>query len=116
MRRELKDSTMWSNALRKDARTPKEELLTVDDLFERYRGLVPKRTIDYWRYTKKGPPFIKIGRRVLYPLAGVIAWERKRMIHSDLVNKPLPSRRPPSAHGHFDATMSRLRDDGAAAF
>ena len=57
----------------------------MNDLFERYRGLVPKRTIDSWRYTKKGPPFIKIGRRVLYPLAGVIAWERKRMIHSDLV-------------------------------
>ena len=80
---------MSSNALRQQAPAPKEELLTVDDLVERYRGLVPKRTTDYWRYTKKGPPFIKIGRRVLYPLAGVIAWERKRMIHSDLVNKPL---------------------------
>jgi hypothetical protein len=90
MRRELKDLSMSSNALRQEAPAPKEELLTVDDLFERYRGLVPKRTIDYWRYTKKGPPFIKIGRRVLYPLAGVIAWERKRMIHSDLVNKALP--------------------------
>src|SRR5512133_270042 len=76
MRRELKDLSMSSNALRQE--TSNDEMLNLGKLFERYRGLVPKRTIDYWRYTKKGPPFIKIGRRVLYPLAGVIARERKR--------------------------------------
>src|SRR6266511_2940742 len=106
MRRELKDRPMSSNALRKEAPAPKEELLTVDDLVDRYRGLVPKRTIDYWRYTKKGPPFIKIGRRVLHPLAGVIAWERKRMIHSDLVNKLIPR---PRDDRHQPRATSMLR-------
>jgi len=66
----------------------KEHLLTVEDLFRRYQGFVPRRTIEYWRYSRKGPPFIKIGRRVFYPLAGVIAWERKRMIHAELVPMP----------------------------
>jgi hypothetical protein len=51
---------------------------------------VPRRTIEYWRYNKKGPPFIRIGRRVLYPLSGVIAWERKRTIHADLLKQPGP--------------------------
>jgi hypothetical protein len=66
---------------------PPEDLLTVEDLVARYRGLVARRTIDYWRYNKKGPPFIKVGRRVLYPLSGVIAWERKRTIHADLLKQ-----------------------------
>ena len=48
---------MSSNALRQEAPTPKEELLTVDDLLERYRGLVPKRTggrksAREWRYSR----------------------------------------------------------------
>lgn len=64
------------------------DLLTVEDLFARYRGLVARRTIEYWRYNKKGPPFIRIGRRVLYPLSGVIAWERRRTIHADLLKQP----------------------------
>jgi hypothetical protein len=51
------------------------------------RGLVARRTIEYWRYNKKGPPFIRIGRRVLYPLPGVIAWERRRTIHADLLKQ-----------------------------
>jgi hypothetical protein len=66
---------------------PPGDLLTAHDLFARYQGLIPRRTIEYWRYNKKGPPFIKIGRRVLYPLSGVIAWERKRMIHADLLKQ-----------------------------
>jgi hypothetical protein len=63
------------------------DLLTVEDLVARYRGLVARRTIEYWRYNKKGPPFIRIGRRVLYPLPGVIAWERRRTIHADLLKQ-----------------------------
>jgi hypothetical protein len=64
-----------------------EDPLTAHDLFARYRGLVARRTIEYWRYNKKGPPFIRIGRRVLYPLPGVIAWERRRTIHADLLKQ-----------------------------
>ena len=75
---------MSSNAVRQEAPAPKEELLTVDDLFERYRGLVPKRTVDYWRYTKKGPPFIivtsipyAVNKSTLVSKFGELVRERK---------------------------------------
>lgn len=27
---------------------------------------VPPRTLEYWRYTKKGPPWTRVGRHVRY--------------------------------------------------
>jgi len=34
-------------------------------------------TLRNWRSAKRGPPFVKLGVRASYPLAGVEAWERE---------------------------------------
>lgn len=34
----------------------------------------PTSTLAYWRHRGEGPPFAKIGRRVLYRRADVMAW------------------------------------------
>jgi hypothetical protein len=35
---------------------------------------LPRSTLDYWRVVGGGPPWIKIGRRVKYPMDGLIDW------------------------------------------
>jgi hypothetical protein len=51
------------------------EYLTVKELIGRWRGQISATTLANWRSERKGPAFIKIGGRVLYPLADVIAYE-----------------------------------------
>lgn len=52
--------------------------LTPPQLAARYQGAITVRTLANWRSTGGGPPFTKIGGRVLYSLAAVEAWERSR--------------------------------------
>jgi hypothetical protein len=42
--------------------------LTAEEVSERYRGSVSVGTLRNWRAMKIGPPFIKIGKAVLYPI------------------------------------------------
>lgn len=35
---------------------------------------VPERTLDDWRYMKKGPPFHKVGKHIRYVAEEVRAW------------------------------------------
>jgi hypothetical protein len=53
------------------------DLLTPDELVERWKGAVSVRTLDQWRYLGKGPSSIKIGNKVRYKLADVVAWENR---------------------------------------
>jgi hypothetical protein len=48
--------------------------LTTDEVADRYR--TTPETVRYWRHIGKGPRSFKVGRRVLYNLADVEAWER----------------------------------------
>lgn len=52
--------------------------LTPKELVERYRGTITLRTLANWRCTGDGAQYTKIGGRVLYPLDGVLEWERRR--------------------------------------
>jgi hypothetical protein len=52
--------------------------LTEAELAARYRGLVSAGTLRNWRSQGRGPPFVKVGRQVLYPIVGLEAWERSR--------------------------------------
>ena len=52
--------------------------LTPADLSARWLGVVRERTLTNWRAAGAGPAFVKIGGRILYPLDGVVAWERSR--------------------------------------
>lgn len=36
-------------------------------------------TLSNWRVRGQGPRFIKVGRKVLYPVAELEAWERKHL-------------------------------------
>ena len=37
---------------------------------------VSKRTLEKWRYEGNGPPFLKLGRRVLYNVGDLEEWIR----------------------------------------
>ena len=46
--------------------------VTADDLAAAL--LVTPKTLRNWHTARSGPPFVRIGRRVLYPVAGVQEW------------------------------------------
>lgn len=50
--------------------------LTVEELAERERTTPP--TVYKWLHEGRGPRSLKIGRRRLFRLADVIAWEEER--------------------------------------
>jgi len=51
-----------------------KEFLTSKELSDRWR--LSDQTLANWRYAGKGPPFIRVGSRVLYPIDGIQAFER----------------------------------------
>jgi hypothetical protein len=57
--------------------TSSAEFLTVDQLVARWHSQVASATLATWRSRGNGPRFVKIGGRVLYRTADVIAWETK---------------------------------------
>jgi hypothetical protein len=57
--------------------TTASELLSVDDLISRWRGQVKATTLATWRSRKLGPPYVKVGGRVLYPTKAVEEYERR---------------------------------------
>lgn len=54
--------------------------LTADEVVERYRGEVSAGTLRNWRTQRVGPPFIKIGKSVLYPVQGLDEWDKKNLV------------------------------------
>ena len=52
---------------------PKQLVLTEADLASRW-AMSPK-TLQRWRTTGEGPAYLKLGKRVSYPLNAVIAFE-----------------------------------------
>lgn len=57
------------------------EYLTIDELAARWKGVVHKGTLANWRAATpvRGPAFVKIGTKVLYPLEKVVQWEQQNM-------------------------------------
>jgi excisionase family DNA binding protein len=39
---------------------------------------VPERTLEDWRFTQQGPPYLKLGRHVRYELADLLDWARRQ--------------------------------------
>ena len=53
------------------------DLLNPSQVAQRY-GITPE-TLSNWRRERKGPPFIRIGkRRTMYRLQDVLEWERNQ--------------------------------------
>lgn len=57
--------------------TTASEMLSVDDLISRWRGQVKATTLATWRSRKLGPPYVKVGGRVLYPVKAVEDYEKR---------------------------------------
>lgn len=55
------------------------QFLTADDLVNRWAGKVARQTLANWRHLGRGPAFVKIGGRVLYPVDRVEAWEAENL-------------------------------------
>ena len=52
---------------------PATRHLTQTDLASRWR--ISERTLERWRWRKLGPPYLKVGGRVVYRLSDVLAYE-----------------------------------------
>lgn len=48
--------------------------LTSKELAQRWR--LSEQTLANWRHARRGPPYIRIGSRVLYPTEGIYAQEK----------------------------------------
>ena len=47
------------------------------DLARRWN--ISHRTLERWRWKHEGPPFIKLGGRIVYRLEDILAFERERL-------------------------------------
>ncbi|NTW87980.1 MAG: helix-turn-helix domain-containing protein [Desulfobulbaceae bacterium] len=45
---------------------------------------IPKKTLQYWRVSGKGPPFAKLGYAVRYRVGSVRKWIEKNTVSSRL--------------------------------
>ncbi len=57
------------------------EFLTTKELSARWGGRITVRTLENWRSTSNGPPFIKLGGAVLYRATDIDKWESSRTVN-----------------------------------
>ncbi len=57
--------------------------LTPRELCTRLKDQVTVGTLKQWRYQRKGPPYVKVGGAILYPLSSVIEWEQKNTVRPE---------------------------------
>ncbi len=57
-----------------------DNLLTPDDLAKRWH--LSTHTLNQWRWTGKGPIFVKIGGRVLYRVEDIESFEKNKRFHN----------------------------------
>jgi len=62
------------------AASPDEAYLTPEAVSKRYEERIAVGTLRNWRYLKRGPPFVRMGRAVLYPLADLLKWEESQKV------------------------------------
>lgn len=56
--------------------------LTPSDLSERWNKQIAVRTLANWRSSGNGPEFIRMGGKILYPLAKIESWEERNTFKS----------------------------------
>ena len=62
--------------------------LTTKELSQRWK--LNPNTIEHWRTNGFGPHFIKIGRKILYSLDSIIAFERENIAQNTNIIKKEP--------------------------
>lgn len=60
-----------------------EQYLTVEELAERFR--TTPASVHRWIYTGTAPRSLKVGRRRLFAMEDVVAWEQDRMSETETV-------------------------------
>ena len=55
----------------------KPEFITSAELVDRWQGKICQGTLANWRSKRRGPPYHKIGGRVLYRLDEIERWEQQ---------------------------------------
>lgn len=61
-----------------DATRPEHSVRHLDQEKLARRWSLSPRTLERWRWLRKGPPHMKIGGRVIYNVADIEAWEAAR--------------------------------------
>lgn len=72
--------TLSSQPTMTTTKSPDKEFFTPVELSERYKGKITPRTLANWRSSGTGPPFTKVGGRILYGVNDILDWERKRTV------------------------------------
>jgi hypothetical protein len=62
--------------------------LSAAEVVQRWGGAVTTGTLANWRSQGKGPPFVKLGSKVRYPIAPLEAWEAANMVAANDNNAP----------------------------
>ena len=57
------------------------KFLTTEEVSERYRSEITVGTLRNWRAMRIGPPFVKIGKAVLYSVSELDAWDQKNTVN-----------------------------------
>jgi hypothetical protein len=56
------------------------EFLTPPEVAKRYRNEITVGTLRNWRALRIGPQYLKIGKKILYPLRALEAWDRENLV------------------------------------
>lgn len=54
--------------------------LTAEEVAQRYREEISVGTLRNWRTMRVGPPYVKIGKAVLYPIQDLDEWDRTNLV------------------------------------
>lgn len=84
-------SVMYSHATSQRVTGMQGVFITPHELTKRWNGAVSTGTLANWRSKRTGPPFTKLGGRVLYPLKQLQAWEEAAMRLDVAANDNAPS-------------------------
>lgn len=57
-----------------------DDLMTDEEVVARYKGRITLGTLRNWRALKIGPPYIKVGKAVLYSRGALQAWDRRNTV------------------------------------
>ena len=82
-----------SNLLAKTKTSPAadqaEETKHLDQRELAHRWRISCRTLERWRWLNQGPPYLKLGGRVVYQLSDIQAYERRRRAetHSSILGE-----------------------------
>ncbi len=69
---------MHTTPLRRRTPPPKNQPKRVDTVGAAKFIGVSRRTLEKWRYVGGGPPYLKLGRRVLYSMSDLEVWVKGR--------------------------------------